>query len=156
MIKAALQQPIKTIASNAGQEGSLIVGRLLEKYAEQDHMGYNAATNEFVDMFAAGVVDPVLVTKQALTDAGSVATLLFTSEAAIVEVLPCSDLPLTVIAHQSRYQTNPNPCQEEWAAWAAWVVWASRHRTICSINTSLFHLAFVCQQSRQHRCRLSG
>lgn len=92
MIKAALQQPIKTIASNAGQEGSLIVGRLLEKYAEQDHMGYNAATNEFVDMFAAGVVDPVLVTKQALTDAGSVATLLFTSEAAIVEV-PASSNP---------------------------------------------------------------
>merc|ERR1712137_801892 len=83
-IKDALKAPIKTIAKNAGQEGAIIVGKLTEEGVPVS-MGYNAATDEYVDMYEAGIVDPTKVTRTGIVDAASVAGLLTTSEAMIVD-----------------------------------------------------------------------
>ncbi len=83
IVKKALQAPARQIAENAGADGSLIVGKLLEgKSATQ---GYNAQTGEFVDMVKDGVIDPTKVVRLALQDASSVAGLLITTEAMIAE-----------------------------------------------------------------------
>jgi len=83
-IKDALKAPIKTIVKNAGQEGAIIVGKLTEEGVPVS-MGYNAATDEYVDMYEAGIVDPTKVTRTGIVDAASVAGLLTTSEAMIVD-----------------------------------------------------------------------
>jgi len=85
IIRSALTRPARTIVENAGEEGSVIVGKLLDTYGKDFHMGYNAATGEFTDMIASGILDPLKVVKTALQDASGVASLLFTTEAAIVE-----------------------------------------------------------------------
>jgi len=85
IIRAALNKPARTIVENAGEEGSVVVGQLLEKYGSQFEMGYNAAKGEYTDMIAAGILDPLKVVKTALIDASGVSSLLFTSEACIVE-----------------------------------------------------------------------
>lgn len=85
IIRSALSKPIRTIAENAGEEGSVIVGTILEKYGEQFNWGYDAAKGEYTDMIAAGIIDPFKVVKTALVDASGVASLLTTSEACIVE-----------------------------------------------------------------------
>lgn len=85
IIRSALQRPARTIVENAGEEGSVVVGKLLDQYGEDFHMGYNAAKGEFTDMIAAGILDPLKVVKTALMDSTGVASLLFTTEAAIVE-----------------------------------------------------------------------
>ncbi|MGO4570296.1 TCP-1/cpn60 chaperonin family protein, partial [Rhizobium sp. 2YAF20] len=72
------------IAENAGDEGSIIVGKILE--SNTDNYGYNAQTGEFGDMIAMGIVDPVKVVRTALQNAASVAGLLVTTEAMIAEV----------------------------------------------------------------------
>ena len=83
IIKAAIRVPMKTIANNAGVEGSVVVEKVLEK--DDDSWGYNAATGEYGDMIAAGVIDPLKVVRTALTDAASVSSLMMTSECMIVE-----------------------------------------------------------------------
>lgn len=85
IIRTAVTRPARIIAENAGEEGSVIVGRLLEKYADQFSMGYDAQKGEYVDMIQAGILDPLKVVKTALVDASGVASLLTTSEAAIFE-----------------------------------------------------------------------
>ena len=85
MVKNALTRPMRTIVENAGGEGALIVGQVLEKYPNDFNMGYDASKDEFCNMFEKGILDPVKVTKQALIDASGVASLLFTSETAIVD-----------------------------------------------------------------------
>ncbi len=82
IILRALEEPIRTIASNAGQEGSVIVERLKK---EQIGTGYNAATGEWVNMFEAGIIDPVKVTRYALQNAASVAAMFLTTEAVIAD-----------------------------------------------------------------------
>lgn len=82
IILRALEEPIRTIASNAGQEGSVIVERLKK---EQIGTGYNAATGEWVNMFDAGIIDPVKVTRYALQNAASVAAMFLTTEAVIAD-----------------------------------------------------------------------
>jgi chaperonin GroEL len=83
IVRKALQAPARQIAENAGADGSLIVGKLLEgKSATQ---GFNAQTGEFVDMVKDGVIDPTKVVRLALQDAASVAGLLITTEAMIAE-----------------------------------------------------------------------
>ncbi|KAL9272411.1 Chaperonin CPN60-like 2, mitochondrial-like protein [Drosera capensis] len=83
IIQNALKAPTRTIVSNAGADGALVVGKLLE---QDDHnFGYDAAKGEYVDMLKAGIIDPVKVVRTALTDAASVSLLLATTEAAVVE-----------------------------------------------------------------------
>ena len=72
-----------TIASNAGMEGAVIVGELLKKTTPE--IGYNAQTDEYVDMFNAGIIDPAKVVKTAIVDAQSVAALMMTAEAMVGE-----------------------------------------------------------------------
>ncbi|HWV19905.1 MAG TPA: chaperonin GroEL [Devosia sp.] len=83
IVRRALQEPVRTIANNAGAEGSVVVGKILENPAAA--FGYNAATGEYGDLVALGVIDPVKVVRHALQDAASVASLLITTEAIIVE-----------------------------------------------------------------------
>lgn len=82
IVLRALEEPIRTIAANAGQEGSVIVDRLKK---EAVGIGYNAATGEWVNMFEAGIVDPAKVTRSALQNAASVAAMFLTTEAVIAD-----------------------------------------------------------------------
>lgn len=82
IVLKALEAPIRTIADNAGQEGSVIVERLKN---EKTGVGYNAASGEWVDMIAAGIVDPAKVTRSALQNAASVAAMFLTTEAVIAD-----------------------------------------------------------------------
>jgi chaperonin GroEL len=84
IIRKALQSLVRQIAENAGDEGSIIVGKILE--SNTDNFGYNAQTGEFGDMIAMGIVDPVKVVRTALQNAASVASLLITTEAMIAEL----------------------------------------------------------------------
>ncbi|WP_428425029.1 chaperonin GroEL [Pararhizobium sp.] len=88
IVRKALQSLVRQIAENAGDEGSIIVGKILE--SNTDNYGYNAQTGEFGDMIAMGIVDPVKVVRTALQNAASVASLLITTEAMIAE-LPKKD-----------------------------------------------------------------
>jgi chaperonin GroEL len=83
IVRRALQAPIRQIAENAGVEGSIVVGKILENSSAT--FGFNAQTEEYVDLVQAGVIDPAKVVRTALQDAASVAGLLITTEAAIVE-----------------------------------------------------------------------
>jgi hypothetical protein len=83
-VRTAITRPARTIVENAGEEGSVVVGKLLDS-KEDFNFGYNAATGEYCDMIAAGILDPLKVVKTALLDASGVASLLTTSEACVVE-----------------------------------------------------------------------
>lgn len=82
IILRALEEPVRIIATNAGQEGSVIVERLKK---EALGIGYNAASGEWVNMFEAGIVDPTKVTRSALQNAASVAAMFLTTEAVIAD-----------------------------------------------------------------------
>lgn len=69
MIRKAIVRPCKQIVDNAGEEGSVVVGHLLEKYGDQFQMGYDASKGEYVDMIAQGILDPLKVVRTALVDA---------------------------------------------------------------------------------------
>ncbi|MBO9122857.1 MULTISPECIES: chaperonin GroEL [unclassified Rhizobium] len=90
IIRRALQALVRQISENAGDEASIVVGKILEK--NEDNYGYNAQTSEYGDMIAMGIVDPVKVVRTALQNAASVASLLITTEAMIAE-LPKKDAP---------------------------------------------------------------
>jgi chaperonin GroEL len=83
IVRRALQAPIRQIVENAGVEGSIVVGKVLDNKSAT--YGFNAQTEEYVDMIAAGIIDPAKVVRTALQDAASVAGLMITTEAAIVE-----------------------------------------------------------------------
>ena len=83
IVRKALQAPIRQIVQNAGGEGSIVVGKILEN--ESLSFGYNAQSGEYGDMIQMGIVDPVKVVRSALQDAASVAGLLVTTEAMISE-----------------------------------------------------------------------
>ncbi len=84
IIRKALQAPARQISENAGQDGAVIVGKLLES-SDVAH-GYNAQTHEFGDMFKFGIIDPTKVVRAALQDAASVAGLMITTEALVAEI----------------------------------------------------------------------
>ena len=84
IVRRALQAPIRQIASNAGDEGSVIVGKLLEQ--KDTSYGFDAQKGEFCDMVKAGIIDPTKVVRTALQDAASVSSLLITTEAIITEI----------------------------------------------------------------------
>ncbi len=83
IIRRALQAPIRQIAENAGAEGSIVVGKLLEQ--KTTTFGWNAQTGEFCDLVKAGIIDPAKVVRVALQDAASIAGLMITTEATIAE-----------------------------------------------------------------------
>ncbi len=83
IIRQALQAPARQIVNNAGDEGSVIVGKLME--SKDKTTGYNAQTGEFTDLIKAGVIDPTKVVRSALQNAASVAGLLITTEAMVAE-----------------------------------------------------------------------
>ncbi|MBG1260996.1 MAG: chaperonin GroEL [Nostoc sp.] len=82
IVVRALPAPLKRIAENAGQNGAVIAERVKEK---EFNVGYNAATNEFVDLLEAGIVDPAKVTRSALQNAASIAGMVLTTECIIVD-----------------------------------------------------------------------
>ena len=84
IVRRALQEPVRQIAQNAGSEGSVVVGKILENNSA--NFGYNAQTGEYGDLLQMGVIDPVKVVRSALEDAASVASLLITTEAMIAEL----------------------------------------------------------------------
>uniref|UniRef100_A0A0D9VPF9 Uncharacterized protein n=1 Tax=Leersia perrieri TaxID=77586 RepID=A0A0D9VPF9_9ORYZ len=84
IIQNALKAPVHTIASNAGVEGSVIIGKLLEQ--DNTDLGYDAAKGEYVDMVKSGIIDPLKVIRTALVDAASVSSLMTTTESIIVEI----------------------------------------------------------------------
>jgi len=86
----ALTVPCKTIASNAGAEGAVVVGKLLDS-SDTNH-GYDAQNDEYVDLVAKGIIDPTKVVRSALVDAASIASLMTTTEAMVVE-LPKKEEP---------------------------------------------------------------
>jgi len=83
IVKNAIRRPCWTIAHNAGQPGDLIVSKLLE--SKDETKGYDAQAGKYVDMIEAGIVDPTKVVRTALQDAASIAGLMITGEAAVVE-----------------------------------------------------------------------
>jgi chaperonin GroEL len=83
IVRRAIEGPIRQIASNAGAEGSIIVEKVRE--SKSSSFGYNAASDEYEDLVAAGVIDPTKVTRTALQNAASIAGLLLTTEAVVVE-----------------------------------------------------------------------
>ena len=84
IIRKALQAPLRQIAENAGVDGAVVAGKLLE--SKDINFGYNAQTNEYVDMLKSGIVDPTEVVRTALQDAASVGGLLITTEAMVTEI----------------------------------------------------------------------
>jgi chaperonin GroEL len=84
IVLRALESPIRQIAENAGVEGSIVVGKINDNTTSETY-GFNAQTEEFVDMLEAGIVDPAKVVRTALQDAASVAGLLVTTEAMVAE-----------------------------------------------------------------------
>ncbi|MEX0990828.1 MAG: chaperonin GroEL [Actinomycetota bacterium] len=82
IVRDALAEPARRIASNAGYEGAVIVQQIR---TEGDGRGFNAATGEWVDMLKAGIIDPAKVTRSALQNAASIASLIITTESAVVE-----------------------------------------------------------------------
>jgi len=84
IVRRALEEPARQIAENAGYEGSVIVQRILSE-TNNPRFGFNAATGEFVDMVEAGIVDPAKVTRSALQNAASIASLILTTEAVVAE-----------------------------------------------------------------------
>ena len=83
IVSRALESPLRQIVENAGVEGSIVVGKLLESSGNH---GFNAQTEEYVDMVTAGIIDPTKVVRIALQDAASVASILITTEAMIAEL----------------------------------------------------------------------
>ena len=88
IIRKALFAPVRQIAANAGHDGAVVSGKLLD--GNDDKIGFNAQTDVYENLVAAGVIDPTKVVRTALQDAASVASLLITTEAAITE-LPADD-----------------------------------------------------------------
>eukprot|EP00968_Pinguiococcus_pyrenoidosus_P019855 scaffold2224_cov261-Pinguiococcus_pyrenoidosus.AAC.28 len=90
IVKNALRAPVRTIAANAGLEGAVIVGEVLK--FDKPEMGFNARTEQYVDMYADGIIDPKKVVRTALSDAQSIASIMGTAESFICD-LPVEEQP---------------------------------------------------------------
>jgi chaperonin GroEL len=84
IVKRSLEEPLRMIASNAGMEGAVVLGKVRE--AKDPNYGFNAATEEYTDMIAAGILDPAKVTRTALQNAASISGLMLTTEALVSEI----------------------------------------------------------------------
>ena len=83
IVAHALEEPLKQIATNAGLEGGVVVERV--RHLDVPSEGLNAATGEYVDLVASGIIDPAKVTRSALQNAASIAALFLTTEAVIAD-----------------------------------------------------------------------
>jgi len=86
IVKRSLEQPLRTLCTNAGLEGSVIVEQVKQYKGEEKFTGYDVDGEKFVDMFKAGILDPTKVARTALQNAASVASLLLTTEALVTEI----------------------------------------------------------------------
>ncbi|MBZ5549628.1 MAG: chaperonin GroEL [Acidobacteriia bacterium] len=84
IVKRALQEPLRQIAENAGEEGAIVLGKVND--SKDNNFGFNALTSEYEDLVKAGVLDPTKVVRTALTNAGSIASLMLTTEALVSEI----------------------------------------------------------------------
>jgi len=84
IVKRALEEPLRQIVGNAGEEGAIVVGRIRDN--KESNFGYNAQSGKFEDLVKAGVIDPTKVTRTALQNAGSIAALMLTTEALVSEI----------------------------------------------------------------------
>jgi chaperonin GroEL len=91
IIRRALQAPLRQIAENAGYDGGVVAGRLLD--GKDENLGFNAQSEQYENLFQSGVIDPTKVVRTALQDAASIAGLLITTEAAVAELGTDSDDP---------------------------------------------------------------
>ena len=82
IVKRAIEEPVRQIANNAGQEGSVIVAEVKKSAIG---VGYDAAKDEYVDMIASGIVDPAKVTRSALQNAASIAAMVLTTETIVAD-----------------------------------------------------------------------
>src|SRR5207253_7494616 len=86
IVARALEKPIRTIAENSGADGAVIADDVRQRGEKSPHIGYNANTGEYVDMFKAGIVDPTKVTRSALQNAASIASLMLTTEVLVTKI----------------------------------------------------------------------
>jgi chaperonin GroEL len=84
IVKRALEEPLRQIVNNSGEEGAIVVGKIRE--SKETNFGYNAQTDKFEDLVKAGVIDPTKVTRTALQNAASIAALMLTTEALVSDI----------------------------------------------------------------------
>ena len=133
IIRRALQAPIRQIAENAGVDGAVVAGKLLE--GTDYNYGYNAAADEYTDMIKAGIVDPTKVVRTALQDAASVASLLITTEAMVTE-----------LPESKECSCGTAECRAARALWAS--NWAGQ-------MPQVFNRAY-CQEEQRNSRNISG
>ncbi|HTW59661.1 MAG TPA: chaperonin GroEL [Terriglobales bacterium] len=92
IVKRAITEPLRMIAENAGEEGAVVLGKVLD--AKEANYGYNAFSNEYEDLVKAGVLDPTKVVRTALQNAGSIASLMLTTEALVAEIPEKKEAPM--------------------------------------------------------------
>jgi chaperonin GroEL len=86
IVARALEKPIRTIAENSGTDGAVVADEVRQRGEKSPNIGYNANTGEYVDMFKAGIVDPTKVTRSALQNAASIASLMLTTEVLVTKI----------------------------------------------------------------------
>ncbi len=86
IVMRALEKPSRTLAENSGEDGAVIADEIKTRGEKNANIGYNANTGEYVDMFKAGIVDPTKVTRSALQNAASIASLMLTTEVMITKI----------------------------------------------------------------------
>jgi chaperonin GroEL len=91
IVKRAITEPLRMIAENAGEEGAVVLGKVLD--SKEQNFGYNAFSNEYEDLVKAGVLDPTKVVRTALQNAGSIASLMLTTEALVAEIPEKKEAP---------------------------------------------------------------
>ncbi|MPZ16043.1 MAG: chaperonin GroEL, partial [Chloroflexi bacterium] len=96
ILRRALEEPLRRIALNAGQEGSVIVDEVRRR--SEPRLGYDAARGEFVDMVARGIIDPLKVTRAGVENAASAASMILTTQTLVTDV-PEQELPMPAGGH---------------------------------------------------------
>jgi len=84
IVKRALEEPLRTIAINAGYEGAIVIGKVKE--SKEANLGFDATNEEYTDMISAGILDPAKVARTALQNAASISALMLTTEALVAEI----------------------------------------------------------------------
>jgi chaperonin GroEL len=84
IVKRAMEEPLRQIVENAGEEGAIVVGKVRD--SKDPNFGFNAQTGQFEDLVKAGVIDPTKVVRTALQNAASIASLMLTTEALVSEI----------------------------------------------------------------------
>ena len=137
IVKRAVESPLRTLANNAGVEGSVIVQEVRKRKGND---GYNVATGEYEDLVKAGVVDPKKVTRSALQNAASIAGLLLTTECLITEV-PEKEKPAPPAGHGPGGISVSGRRQRVQRAGRSPVSLASRVSRLAAIDSECAHIA---------------